>query len=141
MAMKVTRAKPIISADAVDAVLAGFLVALSRARIPGAPPIVRAGAPSTAASGRTTRAAFIETPKKRRSTPRPRASSRGPVAIPLPRAPTQVRTIAATRMPSEVTVPYLAQREVGSTEPSRTAAIGGPRVARRAGRVLANKGH
>jgi hypothetical protein len=49
-----------------------------------------------------------------------------------------VRAMAATRMPSEVTVPYLAQREGGKTEPSRTAAIGGTRVARRAGLMLAN---
>ena len=35
-------------------------------------------------------------------------------------------------------MPYLAQRDGGSTEPSRTAAIGGTRVARRAGRMLAN---
>ena len=36
-------------------------------------------------------------------------------------------------------MPYFAQRETGSTEPSRTAAIGGTRVARRAGRTLATR--
>src|SRR5207237_10184862 len=120
-----------------DAVRAGLRVALSRARIPGAPPIVCAGAPSTAASGRTTFEAFIETPTKSRSTPIPRASSRGPVASPPARAPTQLSATATTSTVSEVAGPYFAQRETGSTEPSRTAAIGGTRVARRAGRTLA----
>ena len=138
MATKVTSASPIISADAVEAVRAGFRVALSRARIPGAPPIDRAGAPSTAASGRTTLGAFIETPKKSSSTPSPSSSSRGPVAIPLPSAPSETIAIAIASTTSEVTVPYLAQRDGGNTEPSRTAAIGGTRVARRAGRMLAN---
>ena len=36
-----------------------------------------------------------------------------------------------------MTGPYFANRETGRTEPSRTAAIGGTRVARRAGRTLA----
>src|SRR5215211_7403035 len=38
IATKVTRARPIIRAEAVDAVRDGFRVALSRARIPGARP-------------------------------------------------------------------------------------------------------
>ena len=59
--------------------------------------------------------------------------------MPLPSAPSETSTIATTSMPSAVTGPYLAnQRDGGSTEPSRTAAIGGTRVARRAGRMLAN---
>ncbi len=59
------------------------------------------------------------------------------MAIPLPSDPRATSAIAAARMPSAVTGPYLANRETGSTEPSRTAAIGGTRVARRAGRMLA----
>ena len=139
MATKVTRARPIISADAVEAVRAGFRIALSRARIPGAPPIDRAGAPRTLASGRTTFAAFIETPMKRKKTPRPSTRRRRPVGIPLARAPRETAAIAATSTTSDVTAPYFAQREGGSTEPSRTAAIGGTRVARRAGRMLATR--
>src|SRR3954469_270205 len=136
-ATKVTSARPIIRADAVDAVRAGFRVALSRARIPDAPPIDRAGAPSTAARGRTIFAAFIETPKKRSSTPIPIANSRGAVAALLAREPKQRSAIASSSTINEVTGPYFAQRETGITEPSRTAAIGGTRVARRAGRKLA----
>ena len=137
IATKVTSARPIISAEAVEAVRDGFRVALSRARIPGAPPIDRAGAPSTAASGRTTREAFIETPKKSRITPTPSARRRGPVAIPVPSVPRETSATAIARTTSAVTGPYLAKRDTGSTEPSRTAAIGGTRVARRAGRMLA----
>src|SRR3954465_6821602 len=127
MATKVTSASPIIRADAVEAVRAGFRVALSRARMPGAPPIDFAGAPRMAASGRTTFAAFIETPKKSSSTPPPSISSRGPVAIPLPSAPMQTSAIAAARIISAVAVPYFAKRDGGSTEPSRAAATGGGR--------------
>src|ERR671937_197421 len=134
IATNVTSARPIIKADAVDAVRAGFRDALSRARMPGAPPMCCAGQPSTFESGRTIFAAFIETPKKRSRTPIPSASNRGPVAIPLPSAPRQTRPTATSSTTSDVTGPYLAQREIGSTEPSRTAAIGGTRVARRAGR-------
>src|SRR2546430_12085476 len=139
MATKVTRARPIISAEAVEAVRAGFRIALSRARMPGAPPIVWAGAPRRDASGRTTFAAFMETPKKSSSTPTPSRSRRGAVAIPPARPPRQTSTTAATSTVSDVAVPYFAQRETGSTEPSRTAAIGGTRVARRAGRTLATR--
>jgi hypothetical protein len=110
---------------------------LSRARSPGAPPISRAGQPSTFESGRTTFDAFIETPKKSRRTPRPSASSLGAVARPLASDPMQTSTIASTSTTSAVTGPKRDHRDGGSTEPSRTAAIGGTRVARRAGRRLA----
>ena len=80
----------------------------------------------------------METPTKSSSTPPPSKSRRGKVAIPPARPPRQTRTTAATSTVSDVAVPYFAQRETGSTEPSRTAAIGGTRVARRAGRMLAN---
>ena len=137
IATKVTSASPIISAEAVEAVRDGLRVALSLARIPGAPPIVSAGAPSTAASGRTTREAFIETPKKSRSTPTPIIRRRGAVASPPASVPTATSAIAAARIPAAVTGPYFANLDGGRTDPSRTAAIGGTRVALRAGRMLA----
>ena len=43
MATKVTSARPIISAAAVDAVRPGWRTAFSRARRPAAPPRLRAG--------------------------------------------------------------------------------------------------
>ena len=47
-ATSVTSARPIISADAVDAVRCGLRRALSRASEPAAPPIFVAGQPSSA---------------------------------------------------------------------------------------------
>ena len=116
--------KSVMFEKAVEAVRAGFRIALSRARIPGAPPIERAGAPRTAASGRTILAAFIETPKKSMSTPTPSARRRGPVASPPASEPIETRRIAVTRIAPAVTGPYLANLEGGRTEPSRTAEIG-----------------
>jgi len=80
MATNVTRARPIISADAVDAVRFGLRIALSRASAPAAPPIRVAGQPSTDASGRTTREAFAATPKKRSRMPMPSENRRAGVA-------------------------------------------------------------
>src|SRR5207302_2989152 len=47
----VTSARPIINADAVEAVRCGFRIALPRASDPAAPPTRTAGHPSTRASG------------------------------------------------------------------------------------------
>ena len=139
IATKVTSARPIISAEAVEAVRAGFRVALSRARIPGAPPIVRAGRAEHGGE-RADDLAPRSSRRRRRA-----AARRGRAAAAAARsrcrcasAPRETSAIASTSTASAVTVPYLAQRDGGSTEPSRTAAIGGTRVARRAGRMLAN---
>ena len=80
----------------------------------------------------------METPKKSSSTPSPSASRRGAVASPLASDPRATSPIAKTSTTTAVTGPKWAQRDGGSTAPSRTAAIGGTRVARRAGRRLAS---
>ena len=82
IATKVTRARPIISAEAVEAVRLVFRIVLSRASTPAVPPIRVAGHPSTEASGRTRRDAFALTPKKRRTMPNPRDPSRLAVESP-----------------------------------------------------------
>ena len=74
-ATSVTRASPIISAAAVDAVRCGLRRALSRASTPAAPPIFAAGQPSAFASGRTIRDESRATPKKTSSVPTPIQSS------------------------------------------------------------------
>src|SRR2546429_8769140 len=77
MATNVTRAKPIISAEAVDAVRFVLRIVLSRASTPAAPPMRVAGQPRIEARGRTRRAAFDETPKNSSTTPNPRETRRG----------------------------------------------------------------
>ena len=79
-ATKVTSAMPIISAAAVEAVRPGFRTEFPRASLPAAPPIARAGRPTTAASGRTRCDEIMATPTKRRSTPPAMESSREPVS-------------------------------------------------------------
>jgi 3-hydroxyisobutyrate dehydrogenase-like beta-hydroxyacid dehydrogenase len=74
-------------ADAVEAVRLGFRIAFSRARTPAVPPICVPGQPSTAASGRTARLAFIATPTKRISVPNASAERRVAVVRPLPKIP------------------------------------------------------
>ena len=86
-ATSVTSARPIISADAVDAVRCGLRRALSRASEPAAPPIFVAGQPSRRANGSTMRTANIATPKKISSAPMP-IQTRIPVVLrPLPKRP------------------------------------------------------
>src|SRR3989442_12213831 len=87
MATKVTRAKPIISADAVEAVRFVLRIVLSRASSPAAPPIRVAGQPGIEARGRTSRAAFDETPKNSSTTPNPSEARRLGVESPGPRTP------------------------------------------------------
>ena len=86
-ATRVTSARPIISADAVEAVRCGLRRELSRASRPAAPPSRAAGEPSTAASGRMSRAESSETPMKISSAPRPIQSSIWVVPRPLPNSP------------------------------------------------------
>ena len=57
---------------------------------------------------------------------------------PLAKTPTQMATTDAAITATAVLSEWAAKREGGSVEPSRTAAIGGTRVARRAGTTLAS---
>ena len=132
-------ARPIISADAVAAVLLGFRIAFSRASVPAVPPILVPGQPSSEASGRTARLAFSETPMKRISVPNPRARRRLAVVRPPPKIPKTSTRIPRASVTSEATGPKRDRRATGSAAPSRTAAIGGTRVALIAGRRLASR--
>ncbi len=83
-ATKVTSAMPIISAAAVDAVRPGLRMALPSASIPAAPPMRRAGMPTTRVSGTTSRDESSATPMNSARTPRPSRTKRSPVATSLP---------------------------------------------------------
>jgi hypothetical protein len=78
-ATKVTSAIPIMRAAAVAAVRPGLRTEFPRASLPAAPPICRAGQPTTAAIGVTSLDEIIATPTKRRITPPAIASSRSAV--------------------------------------------------------------
>ena len=136
VATKVISASPIISAAAVFAVRPGLRVEFSLASRPGAPPARRAGEPTTAASGTTSRPDTSATPMNRSSVPTPSGSSTP--AIPLARkSPSASSASASTRSPPAIHVDQRENRDFGSTAPSRTAAIGGTRVAWTAGKMPA----
>ncbi len=116
----------------------GLRIAFARASLPAAPPILVAGQPSTEASGGTSTFASIATPTNRPAAPRPIASSRVPVESPPTNRPTSISAIATTIVKSAARVPKRANREGGSSAPSRTAAIGCTCVARNAGRSAAS---
>ena len=90
---------------------------------------------TAAAIGRTILEATIATATNEKSTPRPTSSSRCPVPSPAPTIPPI--TSAATA-PAPVSSPATGAKRAsldgGRTAPSRTAAIGGTRVALIAGR-------
>ena len=136
-ATSVTSARPIISAEAVDAVRVGLRIAFPRASLPAAPPIFVAGQPSTSASGGTSVFASIPTPMKMPNAPTPIAIRRVPVESPPTNSPMSISAIAPTSVTPPASGPKRAKREGGSSAPSRTAAIGGTRVARIAGRSAA----
>ena len=88
------------------------------------------------ASGLTSCAEKSATPRKTSSAPRPMKARIDPV----PLAPKSPKASARKPSPARVAEPMprkRANRPGGITAPSRTAAIGGTRVARRAGRMLA----
>ena len=87
-ATNVTSVRPIISAAAVEAVRPGLRIAFSRASLPAAPPRRAAGAPTTRASGLTSRGASIATPTK---------SPRAPPTIPKIRSG-RVHVVAERRV-------------------------------------------
>ncbi len=137
-ATAVTRARPIISAAAVEAVRPGLRMAFERASFPATPPTSVAGQPRIEASGRARLGATMATPMKRAQTPTARTTRRWPVVIPLPNAAKTTSASATAHTTTATTGPKRANREGGSTEPSWTAAIGGTLVALSAGRRLAS---
>src|SRR2546429_2795085 len=90
MATNVTRAKPIISAEAVDAVRFVLRIVLSRASTPAAPPMRVAGQPRIEARGRTRRAEVDEKPEKSSTTPKTRETRRVGVEKTVTRPPSTV---------------------------------------------------
>ncbi len=74
-ATSVTRASPIISADAVEAVRCGFRLEFSRARLPTAPARRVAGHPRNSTSAGTNRAESSATPMNNSTAPRPISAS------------------------------------------------------------------
>ncbi len=134
----VTSARPIISADAVEAVRAGLRIAFPRASLPAVPPILVAGQPRVEASGGTSTFASIATPTNTAAAPTPIASSRCVVESPPRNSPTSISATATAIVAKAGAGPKRAKREGGSSAPSRTAAIGGTCVARRAGRSAAS---
>ena len=139
-ATSVTSASPIISAAAVEAVRAGLRIAFSRASRPArAAERARRASRARDASGRTRRGASSATPMNSATMPTPIASRR--VAVdgrPTNSADEQQRERRPRSRASAASGPKRARRDGGSTAPSRTAAIGGTRVARSAGRSAAS---
>ena len=133
----VTSARPIMSAAAVEAVRCGLRRALSRASDPATPPSRAPGQPSQDASGLTRRSASSATPRKIRSAPSPIETSSAVVLNPGPKRPQERAANPASVSRIEPGTRKRAKRDCGSDAPSRTAAIGGTRVARNAGRMLA----
>ena len=136
-ATTVTSVSPTISAAAVDAVRLGLRTEFELARSPAIPPLRRAGAPTSRASGFTRCGAASATPRNKARMPMPSRAATAIVLSPLANTPTEM---AATEPATTTTAAFsecAAKREGGRIEPSRTAAIGGTRVARRAGRMLA----
>ena len=131
MATTVTSARPIISAAAVEAVRPGLRTALSRASRPRAAE-ARGREPDDAASGFTSRGASMAMPmnsvehaEDERERERHAAEQAGgDQASDRPARP--ARRAGRRSGPAGV-----------AEEPSRTAEIGGTRVARRAGTMLA----
>ena len=137
-ATTVTRVSPIISAAAVEAVRLGLRTEFALASSPATPPLRRAGQPTRRVSGSTMCGAANATPTKSPRIPRPSSRTTASVAIPLAKMPTQMAATEAAITAMAVLSEWAAKREGGSVEPSRTAAIGGTRVARRAGTMLAS---
>ena len=110
---------------------------LLRASLPAAPSNRVAGQPSTRVSGGTSRGARIEIPMNNATAPSPTNSRRRPVERPLANRPTSSAATATSTVPTAAGWLKRANLDGGSRAPSRTAAIGGTRVARSAGRSAA----
>ena len=137
-ATSVTSARPIISADAVEAVRCGLRRAFSRASDSGDAAELRRGPAERGGERpdeplREQRDAEEDHQRAEAHPDEQRRRARGPARrAPRTRAakPSSVRRI-------EPGTRRNAKRDCGSVAPSRTAAIGGTRVARNAGRRLA----
>ena len=132
--MKVTSAIPIISAAAVAAVRPGLRWAFRSASLPAAPPMRRAGMPTTRASGRTSRDESIATPTNSASTPTPSKAKRSPRRGRRRASRSRARGRRAPTIAPAMYGVKRAKRPRGIVAPSRTAAIGGTLVARIAGK-------
>ena len=125
----VTSARPIISADAVEAVRCGFRRALSRASMPAAPPNRAAGQPSTHANGRAIRADRSAVPKKISSVPIPMNASTDAVPL-LAQMP-----LASAAKPSTVSVIAHGVRQRREAPRRQRRALAHRRDRRHAGRL------
>ena len=135
VATRVTSASPIISAAAVDAVRCGLRRALSRASVPAAPPIRVAGHPRIPDRAGMNGADSIATPTNTSSVPMIRRMST--VEVPCENSPRTSRPKPSAVSTAATGVRKRWKRPGGSSAPSRTAAMGGTRVARSAGKKLA----
>ncbi len=137
-ATTVTSVSPIMSAAAVEAVRLGWRPAFAPASSPATPPARRAGQPTTRVSGLTRLGASSAMAANRARTPPTSSSATRAVLTPLANIPAVSAASDATRTTAPVLAEWASNLDAGSTEPSRTAAIGGTRVARLAGTMLAS---
>src|SRR5215213_2964585 len=125
--MKPTRATPIISAAAVEAVRFGLRIAFSRANVPLIFMPRCIGQPSTFDAGRANTGASTDTPMKVTRAPRPTRAI-APLDRPLSIEPTPAAVI------SEPMIGRFRDVPVRSSATERIAAIGGTFAALRAGK-------
>ena len=128
--MKATSAIPIMSAAAVAAVRPGLRTEFPLASLPAAPPIRRAGRPTSAAMGRTSRDESIAMPDEQEQD----ASREPEQAVGRAQVVGEHRPAEQEQRSDDDEAAIHGTngeiRERGSVAPSRTAAIGGTRVAR-----------
>jgi hypothetical protein len=128
-----TRATPIISAEADAEVRRGERPAFSRASTPGVLNSLATGQPSTLVTGRATVDDTLATPTNRSRAPPPARASMPMVPPGRPNSPSRNAT-----MPTTVTaVPAISRFALSASNPSsgRIAATGGIFAARRAGTI------
>ena len=130
--MNTTRPTPIMSAAAVVAVRDVLRIAFSRPRRPEFPASFWSGQPSTRARGRITNRVSMPTPINTASAPTAMSPVRCPTE-PLLANPEAMPPIPRSAMITPTYGEKRDQRVRGSVEPSRSAAIGGIRVARTPG--------
>ncbi len=125
-----TSARPIINADAVDALRRGLRMAFSRPSRPVAPNRAGSGLPMTLVTGRASSGERVDTPRKASPAPMPTTA-----AAPLPLAVVRPSTSSAAPMSASAppATPRIRSERAGSTKVSRIAATGGTDAALRAG--------
>src|SRR3989440_705206 len=136
MVTKLTSARPIISAAAVEAVRRGLRIALSRAILPGCPAQCANGQPIRRASGLATSGLSRPTPRKMTTAPIATLSSRLPDLAKSP-ARSSARPITVTTVPNVIRF-QLIRGTTAATASSRSAVTGGTRVALTAGAIEAS---